>query len=216
MHAQGRLLYVHTLEVLGCTPPAITRHSSHRGVYLVMTYGGSPVTYGQSHTMECTHCPISPCLRPPQLKEVQSASCFTGTVDAKVEPDAPPPRRRPATSTSTVHDHYHDHDHGRAPRHRAHDHNHVAPEEYPPRWVHSGPRHRATWRTAETMEGGIAVPLIIGSSLSLSDVDNTSFTEVLPLWLTSWRERASGLSASEPSMNLEELTSVENPSALFT
>ena len=66
------------------------------------------------------------------------------------------------------------------------------------------------------MEGGIAVPLIISSSLSLSDVDNTSFTEMLPLWLTSWRERASGLSASEPSMNLEELTSVENPSALFT
>ena len=102
MHAQGRLLYVHTLEVLGCTPPAITRHSSHRGVYLVMTYGGSPVTYGQSHTMECTHCPFSPCLLPPQLNEVQSASCFTGTVDAKVEPDAPPPRRRPATSTSTT------------------------------------------------------------------------------------------------------------------
>ena len=64
--------------------------------------------------------------------------------------------------------------------------------------------------------GGIAVSLTIGSSLSLPDVDNKSFTEVLPLWLTSWRERASGLSASESSMNLEELTSVENPSALFT
>merc|ERR1711934_1177248 len=54
--------------------------------------------------------------------------------------------------------------------------------------------------------GGIAVSLTIGSSLSLPDVDNTSFTEVLPLWLTSWRERASGLSASESSMNLKELT----------
>ena len=54
--------------------------------------------------------------------------------------------------------------------------------------------------------GGIAVSLTIGSSLSLPDVDNKSFTEVLPLWLTSWRERASGLSASESSMNLKELT----------
>ena len=69
---------------------------------------------------------------------------------------------------SSRHDHDHDHDHGRAPRHRAHDHNHVAPDEYPPRWVHSGPGHRATWRTAEKRAGGIAVPLIIGSSLSLS------------------------------------------------
>jgi len=82
--------------------------------------------------------------------------------------------------------------------------------------VHSGPDHRDTWIAAVRREGGIAVPLIIGSSLSLSDVDNKSFTEVLPLWLTSWRERASGLSASESSMNLKELTSVENPSALFT
>ena len=79
-----------------------------------------------------------------------------------------------------------------------------------------GPDHRATRRATKRGEGDFAVPLTLGSSLSVSDVDNTSFMEVLPLWLMSWRERASGLSASESSMNLEELTSVENPSALFT
>ena len=30
MYAQGRLLYVHTPKVLGCTPPAIIRHFSFR------------------------------------------------------------------------------------------------------------------------------------------------------------------------------------------
>ena len=73
-HAQGRLLYVHTLEVLGCTLPVIHPSFLSQGVYLVMTYGGSPVTYRQSHTPESTNCPLPPCPPPPQLNGVQSAA----------------------------------------------------------------------------------------------------------------------------------------------
>ena len=134
-----------------------------------------------------------------------------------------PWQRKPGHVHVHVHDHNHDHDHDR-PRPRPRPWRRRAPMTTTTLHrmnIHHdgctrGPGHRATWRTAETMEGGIAVPSIIGSPLSLCDVDNKSLTEVLLLWLTSWRERASGLSASESSMNLKELTSVENPSALFT
>ena len=97
-HAQGRLLYVHTLEVLGCTSPVIHPSFLSQLVYIVMTYGGSPVTYGQSHTLECTHCPFSPRFLPPQLNEVQSASMPKSPLHLV----AVPPRPRPRSTTTTT------------------------------------------------------------------------------------------------------------------
>ena len=101
-HAQGRLLYVHTPKVLGCTPPAIIRHFSFRSApcHDIRQFTG--------HMRTKSHIGVYPLSTLPMPNTTATQWCpigivIHGYVDAKVEQCAPSPpsSRLPPPSSSS-------------------------------------------------------------------------------------------------------------------